>query len=769
MVTVALCSLALWPLFAQGGLPNGDDVLYHVYRAAEMDRSWAHGVLFPRWAETFYTGYGSPLFNYYASLTYYLTSLLMRLFVWSAVDTLRAVIVISLLGGGAGMYGFTRGLAGRAGGVLAAVIYVYSPYLVYTEPYSRGAYPELLAFGLFPAVMWAYRRLCHSRRGSAFIAAVVGSAALILTHNLMALVLSSLLVGWLVWEAVFGRRRDRQGAAALRPYNEGIPFAALAMGVGLAAFFWLPVMQEGGAVKLANLTGTAELNYQNFFVPAAHLLAASPRHDLSVTNALEHQLNLGVAQWGLGLVGALGTAALGLRSRRIEWTALYFALAAVGLIFLISTAAAPVWQLLTPMAFLQFPWRLLGPAVFCLAALGGMNAVWIARLPRRWGRIILAGMVVAVVALAAPTLVIPEWIYPTVDSSVAAYHEAELKGFQRATTFSNEYLPQTVAVEPDATPRLLADYADGYPVNKAHLEALPPGVTVEVVDHGPQHDVWRVQADAPFTMEVLTYMFPGWTAEIDGQAVPVTASEPHGLIQFPVPAGEHTVRLWLGGTPARDLGTAISLLSLGGLVIGAVWLGRRRGETVVPRHDERWDAIPFIVGGAAALALLVAVMRPGGAWEQSSPGEARLAQQATGYRLGDSLRLVGYDLNGTTFRPGGRLELRLYWFVEAAIPYGYASFIHLTTGGPPAAQADKLNPAGLPTKLWPPGGLIQDDYVIDLPDTLAPGDYSLYAGLYTCDTRPAGECGNGERLTVTDAAGAALGDAVPLAVVRITP
>lgn len=115
------------------------------------------------------------------------------------------------------------------------------------------------------------------------------------------------------------------------------------------------------------------------------------------------------------------------------------------------------------------------------------------------------------------------------------------------------------------------------------------------------------------------------------------------------------------------------------------------------------------------------------------------------------------------------MELRVYWAVEAAIPYGYASFVHLTQGGPPAAQADKLNPAGLPTKLWPVGGLIQDDYVIELPETLAPGDYTLYAGLYTCDTRPAGECGNGERLTVTDAAGTMLGDAVPLATVRIVP
>jgi len=79
LLTLMVCAFTLWPLLYRPGLPNGDDVLYHVYRAAEMDRAWAHGIYMPRWAEAFYEGYGAPLFHYYASLTYYSTSLLTRL------------------------------------------------------------------------------------------------------------------------------------------------------------------------------------------------------------------------------------------------------------------------------------------------------------------------------------------------------------------------------------------------------------------------------------------------------------------------------------------------------------------------------------------------------------------------------------------------------------------------------------------------------------------------------------------------------------------
>ena len=81
------------PLASNPGLPNGADTLLHSYRAAEMLRSWEHGLITPRWAESFYFGYGSPLFHFYASLAYYLTSTLQLLFGMSALDALRWLLL----------------------------------------------------------------------------------------------------------------------------------------------------------------------------------------------------------------------------------------------------------------------------------------------------------------------------------------------------------------------------------------------------------------------------------------------------------------------------------------------------------------------------------------------------------------------------------------------------------------------------------------------------------------------------------------------------
>lgn len=767
IVTLVLCGFSLWPLLRQAGLPNGDDVLYHVYRAAEMDRAWANGVYLPRWAEAFYEGYGAPLFHYYASLTYYTTSVMTRLLGLDAVNSLRLVIALCMLGSGAGVYGFVRAYAGRAGGVLGALAYVYSPYILFTEPYARGTYPELMAFALFPVVMWAYSRVI--RRGDTLSVgcAALGSGLLIITHNLMALVLTALLAGWLGFGGMSSVLVKR---AALRRYGLGV--MAVGLGVGLAAYFWLPVMREGDAVKLNNLIGVAQLDYRNFFVPTYDLFAHSPRLDAGAFNGLEAQLNLGVAQWVLALAGVLGVVGVwlwrrdGLAEGAVVQTA-FFGLASAAIIFLMLPAASGLWDVLPPLAFLQFPWRFLGPAAFCLAVLVGMNGVWLQRLGGRWAAGVSGGLVVMIIGLASLLLFVPEWIHATVDTSVQAYHEAELQGLQRATTFSNEYLPAAVAVEPGATPRLLADYADGYPINKAHVEALPEGVRVTVEAHGPQEDVWLVDAPEAFQMEVLTYDWLGWAAEVDGEPVTITASQPHGLITFPVEAGEHRVRVYLGSTPARDSGNLITLVSAG-VWLGVVVMLRGRG-TNAPAAVKRDGGllVGLSVGGAVALVFLAVYLREGGAWVNSPPGEARLAQVQTDYRLGEQIRLIGYSVNGARFRAGDTVELVVYWYTTGAIPYGYNSFVHISTGGPPAAQADKLNPAGLPTKTWPSSGFIHDDYSIRLPADMPAGEYAVMVGLYTCDTQPAGACGNGERLVVTDGTGATLGDAVRLMTIEV--
>lgn len=758
LLVLALSLFTLWPLLQNPGLPNGTDTLYHIYRVAEMDRSWAQGLLIPRWAETFYFGYGSPLFHYYAGLTYYVTSLLMRVFSVDAVNALRMFITLCMLGAGGGMYLFMRERVSKLAGILAAVCYVYTPYIVYKEPYARGDFPELLAFALFPLIMWRFERFFQSGRRRDMALAAVCAGLMVITHNLMALVFTALLAAWITWNAIMrmiARRRFIEAAIAV------------ALGIGLTAYFWLPALAETTAVQFANLITLAELDYRNFFVPLGQLLAPIPRLDGGAINGLLPLLNIGQAQIGLALAGVIGTVVVyrwmaTQRLATLSRTVWFFALMVGGLIFLVTPGSAFVWELIRPLAFLQFPWRFLGPIAFGLAVLAGMNAVWLEMMPVRVARVLIGAAVVLPVLLAMPLFYVPEWTNTAVDTSVAGYHRAETSGLQMATTYSSEYLPVSVFTVPSPTARLLDDYADGYPVDKAHREILPAGVTVEAIEHRPQQDVWRVVADGPFTMEVLTFAFAGWQVEIDGVNVPVRASDPHGLMTFDVPAGEHTVRVFLGQTPVRNVGVAVSVVAAV-VVVGWVVVDWRAkslpyaGQMPAPLRSS------VVIGGLVALVLLIVLMREGVMWVQSPPGEALVAQHPADYNLSDTIHLIGYDLNSRAFRPGERVELAVYWYAaQTPIEYGYASFVHISMGGPPLAQADKLNPAGRPTKEWTSDGYLYDPYVIRLPETMPAGEYQIVVGLYTCDTLPVGECGNGDRLEVVDG-----GDAVVLGTIRV--
>ncbi len=764
LLTLLLSLFTIVPLLAQPGLPNGSDVLYHVYRVAEMDRTWSHGLLFPSWAEGLYYGYGSPLWHYYASLTYYLTSLLIRLLAIAPLDALRLMIPLSHMMAAAGMYVLLKRLVSPLAGLIAALTYIYSPYLLYTEPYARGTYPELLAFSLFPWILWRFELLLDHGRGRDLLLAALGLTLLIIAHNLMALTLTGLLFVWLLWRAI-GLWRSQGRSGLMRAL---LSLLALVGGVALAAYFWLPVVLESDAVTLRNLTGVALLDYRNFFVTLPDLLAWTERADAGAINGLRNRVNIGLMQWLLALLGLVTTLWL----RRLRAAAVFWLLLALVIGFLITPASVFLWDNLRVIAFLQFPWRLLGPLLFVLSLLAGLNALWIARLPLRLRWLPAMLIPALIIGLALPLLYVPEWRHPTVDTSIAAYHASEVAGLQRGTTFTDEYRPRWASDLAGHTDELLADYADGYPVDRLNRAALPASASAELLDMGPQHNLWSVTSDEAFTLEVLTHYWSGWSASIDGQTVPITPSPNHGLITLQVPAGQHEVRVALGQTGPRLAGQVLSLLALVSLLGAAWWRARRNahkmGDETARDVMPRSELAGLLGAGAVALLLAVALLRPGLAWLASPQGTALPAQTRTAYNFDDAFQVIGYDLNSRQFSPGDELRLNVYWYPLRASDVNFSSFVHVSTGGPPVAQADQLHPGGRAIReWWTPEGYIYDPYRVMLPPNMAPGEYSLFVGLYTCELMPPGECGNGYRPTVTDADGEVLGDTLLLGTITV--
>ena len=125
-------------------------------------------------------------------------------------------------------------------------------------------------------------------------------------------------------------------------------------------------------------------------------------------------------------------------------------------------------------------------------------------------------------------------------------------------------------------------------------------------------------------------------------------------------------------------------------------------------------------------------------------------QHAATGQLGP-IRLIGYELPEANARPGAALPFHLYWQATTATEADYQVFNHLLdTAGNLVAQADgpplpdPLLRRG--TKDWddPEEIIYSREYVLTLPEDLAPGEYTLVTGFYRRDTgqrllSPAGE------------------------------
>ncbi len=116
--------------------------------------------------------------------------------------------------------------------------------------------------------------------------------------------------------------------------------------------------------------------------------------------------------------------------------------------------------------------------------------------------------------------------------------------------------------------------------------------------------------------------------------------------------------------------------------------------------------------------------------------------------LGDQVRLLGYDLQESSARPGDTLHLTLYWQALKPGATPQTVFTHLLDAqGAVSGQKDSVPVNGTrPTTGWVAGEIITDPYEIPVNADAQPGPHQIEIGLYDPAT--------GKRLPVTSGQGA---------------
>jgi hypothetical protein len=683
------------PWLTRPGIPNSLNAYAEIARIAEAADSLEQGILYPRWAAHFHLGYGSPIFNYLAPLPHYLGGILMVLTEANPARILKTLMVICVFLAGGGMFFFVRRRWGEEAGILAALLYLLAPQILYRH-YLETDLAVLMAAGLFPCFLWLLDRGLGTGDPRDIALLSLLTAFLLTASNLLGPVLLIMGCLWGIWVAFVERGHGRSATLGV------------VLGIGLAAVYWLPALVEWQAVhwvafdkQLHPLTLGEALQLPSY--PSEKLFNPFPPDQL------------GIATWGFAL---LGMAVIGYQFWRGQKSLVILPFLGSGtILFAMAIWLSSEWLDSTATFPRLSRTDLLIPVTACCTIVAAQVVHRAKGYRFSW----VAG-VVAAIGLSYTTFNPPQFVpYPAGDA-ISSYMESELRGSLSGSFRDGHLLPLDSPTLPPPSFPLLASYSLGQ-VSKVEAASRLSGSNLHTLSHGNQHDTLRVNNPlSETTIEVLTLNFPGWKASFEDQPIPITSTSTEGFIQITLPRGRGDLHITLKSTPSQTIGVLVSVASLAA-VISLVWRWRF-SQTPLPQQPS--SRLTFGIQVMLALAILgLQHFRPPAA----SIPETHLTTPVV---FEDEVILLGYDWNASD----SWVDLTLYWQATHPNLLDYETqvrFIHQATGELLLVQHHRA-PGGWLTSYWIPEKMVQDPYRLRIPADAPSGEYNIEVLVLRCDS-----------------------------------
>ncbi len=747
-------------------VPRTNDLLPHLYRTFALAQAVDWAGMWPRWSPELVHGYGYPVFNYFPLLSHWFINLFHQLGLPLTTAYRTAVLghfyITALSSYALGMTLFRS----RWSGWVVALLYVYSPYLLY-DAHVRGSPPESQGLALLPLLVLGLWHLTERRGGEEerkggreavaprpsplalhvpwIILTSLTYAAIILSHHPVALQMSVPLGLWLLLRAGWPREGDTRPWFTRLWQTLWPPAVALLLGGLLTAFFSLPALLEIGYTR-AEVSISQGYTYENNFLPLVELFTwpRFPADPAFINPPVRRALPLVGLAWVL--VGLLWQWR-GWR-RDDKQTPVSWLLILLLSVFLMIPASRWVWDVLPLLKFTLYPWRLLGMASLAIAILGG-QMVQGARFKIHHSPFTihhLQFLSLTLLTLLAST----PWLFPPREPMPESPTQADVSGSEMppyfiGTTTLGEFLPVAVQELPDTA--VLKEQL----INHNPDRLLPQeGLVATRTQPNPLDVRYEVTAVEPLTLTYQQFYFPGWQAAVNGQSIDITPSVPHGLISLPIPAGQHRVQIWLGNTAVQTGATWLTAVVFVGLLMLGGWsfFNRRerggRGEKSAPSPPPRFilsESVQLLLLGALVVTLWGAVVLIDSPLRRDTLQENGIIglPQMTPLDYAGELRLLTFTQSANEITAVETVQLDTYWQPQKNIGLDYAIGVQIIDeqglnwlGRDPTRPLDWRFIAG--REVWPLDKYRVESHEMVLLDGTPPGDYRFLVGLVRRDT-----------------------------------
>jgi hypothetical protein len=505
-------------------------------RIFEMAQAMRQGQFPVRWVGDLGYGFGYPLFNFYAPLPYYIGALLVIAGLPLVIAT-KVIFGLPFLIAALTMYGLARKLWGEYGGVLSAVLYTLAPYHA-VQLYVRGAVGELWAYALLPVVFMGICTTNTRKRLLGILISGLGISAIILSHNITALICGILLAIWFLIELI-------KTLAITKNFERPIKIAgSLLVGTALTAFFWLPALSESSLTKSYTLvTGSNDFHQHFLFIDQ---LWNSPWGFAGSAVGRADGMSFMAGKIHLVLV-AIGLLFWIVKRKKLSgWGNSLLLGGLVVSVLMTLPISLVIWERIPGLNFIQYPWRFLVFISFFSALLGGMVIQW---RPSTWYRPVVF-VIAAVICVGYYSKYFqPQFLEPFSEAKYVS--DTALKW--DISKISDEYLPKNFpipksAVESAQTPiKTIGDII----ITQQDITFQRKSVDLEAAEAGE--------------LVFATAYFPGWHLVVDSAEIKPLIRD--GLVTVGLTPGKHAVTLFFSDTPVRQVGSIISIISITALLI----------------------------------------------------------------------------------------------------------------------------------------------------------------------------------------------------------
>ncbi|MBI2327297.1 hypothetical protein HYU92_03155 [Candidatus Curtissbacteria bacterium] len=539
LIIVIVSLIGIRELFLPGFFDTHDGFT-HIMRLAHFNEALRDGQFPVRWLPTWMAGYGSPVFILNYNLPYYVGSLLHSLG-FSYQSSIKGVFGIGyILSGIFSLLFLKKLLKNDLAALVGSTLYLWAPYQ-FTDIFIRGALGETTSFLFFPILFYLITCAYNSKQKTFPLWTSVVWMLFILNHNIMSLIGAGLYF-------IYAFYLQLRLKANLKFFINSI--YVFVLGLGLAAFFWIPAILENKFTNISNA-----YHFDNGYPSLKSIIYSKWQYHFAVPsnqeNSMSFQLGLVHIVIPIVFIFLLVINKSKIRSKptnHLISLGIFLLIIFMASIYFITKASSSIYEVFSFLKFIIFPWRFLEIATFAVAALVSIIVVIIKKFQ------LMFSFVIIVLSLFL------YWPYSKVITTRFSFTDVD---YITMIKTNSGLFPETEFGPPRQSYYQLLKLIENRGPAWTHPFFEDDSLSSSITNIRKDNLLYSANITSFQTAQIRanTFYFPGWKLYIDNKETPLSKDK-HGLINFYIEKGTHNIKLIFKNTPIRNIGNSISIASL---------------------------------------------------------------------------------------------------------------------------------------------------------------------------------------------------------------